>query len=101
MELGLNLYFDVSVRRSVILTISMDQILSQKANNWSTGQEISCFLWNPKMFIYHVHKSSLLVPILNLITPVHFTTCHISKIHFSIFHHQYLCIGGNVSRSWN
>lgn len=37
--------------------------------SYSTGQELSCLLWNP-MIYHHVHVNQLLTPVLSYMTPV-------------------------------
>jgi len=47
----------------------MEGIPSRQANNYSSGQEVPCLSWNPKVD-YHVHKSLSLAPILSQMNPV-------------------------------
>ena len=61
----------------------MQQSLSWEANWFAASQEISCILWNLKVY-YCIHKCLPLVPILSQLDPVHSTTLHILKIHLNI-----------------
>jgi hypothetical protein len=58
---------------------------SREAVSCTAIQELSSVLWNPKVH-YRVHKSPLLVLILNYIDPVHTISSYFSKIHFNIIH---------------
>jgi hypothetical protein len=49
----------------------------------SYSQEISRFLWNPKVH-YRVHKSPLLVSVLSQMNPAHSLQPYFSKIYFNI-----------------
>jgi hypothetical protein len=62
---------------------------SWKAASCTAIQELSSFLWNPKVH-YHVHKSPPLVPILSQISQVHSTPSCLSKIHFNIVNLCYM-----------
>jgi hypothetical protein len=53
------------------------------AANSAATQEFPSILWNPKVH-YRGHKSPLLVPILNLIYPIHTIPTYLCKIHFNI-----------------
>jgi hypothetical protein len=58
---------------------------SWEAANCAATQELPSNLWNPK-FLYRVHKSPPLAPILNQIDLVHTIPFYLSKIYFNIVH---------------
>ena len=66
-----------------LLTYSMQQSTSWKANWISASQEIPRILWNLKVH-YRIHKSPPPVPILSQISPVHAPTSHLLNIHLNI-----------------
>ena len=65
----LNIVRRILIHKVVLLTYSMEQSLSWKANRFSASQEIPCILWNP-MIHYRIHKCPPPVPILSQINPV-------------------------------
>jgi hypothetical protein len=69
---------------SVILTNSMEQSPSWRANRSSASQEIPSIIQNAKAH-YCFHNSLLLVPILRQINPIHDHLPYLLKIHFVIF----------------
>jgi hypothetical protein len=58
---------------------------SSETANYAAIQQFPRILWNWK-FRYHVHKSTLRVPIMSQINPVHTTPFYLSKIHFNVIH---------------
>jgi len=68
-----------------LLTYSMEQSPSLKANRFSDSQEILRVLWSPK-FHYRIHKGPPPVPILSQLDPVCALTSHFLKIHLNIIH---------------
>jgi hypothetical protein len=68
------------------LTNSTDLNTSRDVASCAVTQELPNILWNPKVH-YRVHKSSLLIPILNKINPVYTTSSDLSKTYISIIHH--------------
>ena len=80
-------YWTVDVRKSrditYLLTHSMKQGPSWKANRFSASHEIPCILWNPKVH-YHIHKCPPPVPIPSKLDPVHIRTSYFLKIHLNI-----------------
>jgi hypothetical protein len=71
---------------------------SSEATSYSATQEFPNISWNP-MVHYHVHKSPLLVPILNQINPVHSTPSYFSKIHLILSSRLRLGFAGDLSQS--
>ena len=68
-----------------ILTYSMVQTPSWKANWFAASQEIPRILWNPKVH-YRTHKRPPPVTILGQPNPVHIPTPHLPEIHPNIIH---------------
>ena len=66
-----------------LLTHSMEQIPSWKANWFSGSQDILRILWNPKVH-HRIHKCLPPVPILSQLDPVHTPTSHFLKIQLNI-----------------
>ena len=69
----------------LLLTYSMVQGPSWKANWFAGSQEIARILWNPKVH-YRTHKRPPPVPILCQPNPVHILTSHLLEIHPNIIH---------------
>ena len=69
--------------RLALLTYSMEQSPSWKANRFSASQEISHILWNPKVY-YRCHKGPPPVRILSQLDPDHTFTSHFLKIRLNI-----------------
>jgi len=63
-------------------THSMEHSSSWETNRFSTSQEISRILYNPKIRD-RVNKCPPTVPVLSQISPVHSTHSHFRKIHFN------------------
>jgi hypothetical protein len=61
----------------------MEQSPSCEAYRFSTSQEITRFLWNPKVH-YHIHKCPPPVLVLSQLDPVHTPTSHFPKIYLKI-----------------
>ena len=68
-----------------LLTYSMVQSPSWKANWFAASQEIPHILWNPKVH-YRTHKPPPPAPILGQPNPVHIPTSHLLEIHPNITH---------------
>ena len=66
-----------------LLTYSMQQSLSWKANSFSASQVIPRILWNTRVH-YRIHKCPPPIRILSQLDPVHNTTFHFLKIHRNI-----------------
>ena len=66
-----------------LLTYSMKQSPSWKANRFSASQEIPRALWNLKVH-YRIIKCPPTVPILSQIDPVHSPTSHFLQSHINI-----------------
>jgi hypothetical protein len=81
-------YGDAESRHeSDLLTHSLIELSpSWEAANCAATQEFPSILWNMKVY-YHVHKSSLLVPILSQINPIHTIQSYLSKIHLILSTH--------------
>ena len=58
------------VKKSDLLTYSMQQSPSWEANWFAASQEIPRILWNPKVH-YRIHKCRPPVPILSQLDPAH------------------------------
>ena len=61
-----------------LLTYSMEQGPSWKANRFLASQEMPHILWNPKVH-YRIHKCPPPLPILSQLDPVHAPTSHFLK----------------------
>ena len=61
----------------------MKKCPSWEANWFSSSQEITRILWNPKVH-HHVYNSPPSVPILRQINPVHASPSYFLKIHFNM-----------------
>jgi hypothetical protein len=74
---------DLKINKRIIvtclLTHSIKQSPSSKANRFSASQEIPPILWNSKVH-YRIHKCPLRVPILSQLDPAHSRTLHLLKI---------------------
>jgi hypothetical protein len=69
-----------------LLTHSLTELSpSWEATNCAVTQGLPSILWNLKVH-YRVHKSPLLVPILNHINLIHTIPSYLTKIHFNINH---------------
>ena len=68
-----------------LLTYSMVQSPSWKANWFAAGQEIPRISRNPKVH-YRTHKRPPLFPILGQPSPVHIPTSHLLQVHANIIH---------------
>ena len=66
-----------------VLTYSVQQILSWKANRFSARQESLPILWNPTVH-YRIYKCPPPVPTLSQLDPIRTLTSHFLKIHLNI-----------------
>ena len=76
------------VEHQYLLTYSMEQSPSWKANWFAASQEIPHILWNPKVH-YHIHKCPPPVPILSQLDPVHIPL----PWRFILILSSHLCLG--------
>ena len=74
-----------TVEPTYLLTYSMVQSPSWKANCFTASQEIPCISRNPKVH-YRTHKRPLTVPILGQPNPVYIPKSHLLDIHPHIIH---------------
>jgi hypothetical protein len=63
----------------------MGIIPSREAAGCAATQELLSMLWSPK-FLYRIHKSPPLVPMLNQINPLHITTSYPSKTNSNVIY---------------
>jgi hypothetical protein len=61
----------------------MVQSPSWEAHSHLAGQEMSCFLWNLKVY-YHVLNNMLLYAILNQSNPIYTSITYLYKINFNV-----------------
>jgi hypothetical protein len=71
------------IAKYCLLTYSMEQSPSWKANRFAASQEIPRILWNPKVHC-RIHKCPPSVSIMSQLNPVHTPTSHFLKIHLNI-----------------